>query len=637
MYKPITLDIKDIMSYDDVSYSFRTGEAVLVIGENKDDPGQLRNGAGKSGINEAIAIALTGDTIRSVKTKEVIRRGQQSGEVILTLESPQSEILFRIWRRIHAGSKSSEVKIWLNGAEHIYADVNEYNRVIFDILGISKDDFYDFFLITKQHYKPFLNVGDTVKKAIINRFSGADKVDDALPKVQKDIDEVSKRIGIIELQIAQVKGKQDVVSDSILEEQIKYSEEKKQEKIAELTQKKKSKEFELTVNEDFVIAKQQAQKALRNEIAKISLTDYASQMKEYEDAIAEAQKEYDALVVVGTKTRNDVESNKNRQAALQNIIAGSIECPKCLHNFSLKEKGMTMEQVKRELSLLQKALPTLEKKLLQDRTTAREYDEAIKAVRLSLKELQDTEQAELKVKSDKQRALASIDTEIRNASREVEFLKSAIKEFDDEILSLDDSESKILDELNAKLAKYIDEETEWNDELADAHIEKSKHEKWIVNFKNFKSYLANKSIKNIQDYTNLYLQQMKTNLSIVIDGYKVLSNKKMKEEITVSVQRNGFDAGSYGSFSAGEQGRIDVAVIMAIQSLINLNSPSGGLDLCVNDEIFDSIDSLGLECIIGSLQSVGKTIMIVSQVEINALTSQTLIVRKENGLSKLII
>jgi DNA repair exonuclease SbcCD ATPase subunit len=637
MYKPITLDIKDIMSYDDVSYNFRTGEAVLVLGDNKDDPGQLRNGAGKSGINEAIAIALTGDTIRAIKTKEIVRRGQPSGEVILTLESAQSEIVLRIWRRIHTGSKSSEVKLWLNGAEQVYADVNEYNRAIFGFLGISKEDFYDFFLITKQHYKPFLNVGDTVKKAIINRFSGADRVDIALPLVQKDIDEVSKRISLIQLQIAQVKGKQDVIDDQINEEQLKYSPEKKEERLAHLRSIRTTREFHLTNDQGFIEVKQKEMRTLNAEIAKIALTDYASDMNECEDAIAEAQKEYDVVIADGLKMKKDVETNDNRQAVLTNILAGSITCPKCTHKFSLKEKSLSVDAAITELQKLQKELPALQMKLQEGRKVARQYDDAIKGVRESLKELRDKEQNELKTKSDKQRQVASIENEIRRATREVEATKSLLEETDKEIAEINSSESKILDDLNTKLANYMQEENDWNDKLADAHLEKTIFEKWIVNFKNFKSYLANKSIKNIQDYTNLYLQQMGTNLSIVIDGYKLLANKKMKEEITVSVQRNGFDAGSYGAFSAGEQGRIDVAVIMAIQSLINLNSSSGGLDLCIADEIFDSVDSLGLECIIGSLQSIGKTIMIVSQVEINALAAQTLIVRKENGLSKLII
>ena len=190
--------------------------------------------------------------------------------------------------------------------------------------------------------------------------------------------------------------------------------------------------------------------------------------------------------------------------------------------------------------------------------------------------------------------------------------------------------------LNDKLKLYIKEESELKAQRSIEQMRLESITAWITNFKRFKSFLANKSIRNIKDYTNLFLETMGSNINVEIEGYRELANKKVKEEITVSVLRDGLSEGSYGKFSGGERGRIDVCNILAIQELINLNSPSGGLDLLICDEIFDSIDSKGLECMIQGLQSLGKTIMIVSQVEINSLKEQTITVRKENKISTIV-
>ena len=73
-------------------------------------------------------------------------------------------------------------------------DINSYNKFIFDILGITKDDFYNFYLITKEKYQPFSSIGDTGKKAIINRFSGANSIDGVDELIKFDSSDIQSKI-----------------------------------------------------------------------------------------------------------------------------------------------------------------------------------------------------------------------------------------------------------------------------------------------------------------------------------------------------------------------------------------------------------------------------------------------------------
>jgi exonuclease SbcC len=200
------------------------------------------------------------------------------------------------------------------------------------------------------------------------------------------------------------------------------------------------------------------------------------------------------------------------------------------------------------------------------------------------------------------------------------------------------SNKEKVDELTEKIEEALKEEEALTKKIEALTKKIEATKAWEINFKNFKSHVANQSISNIADYTNLFLQSMGTNLSISIEGYRTLSNKKISEKITTQVLRNGLDAGSYGKFSGGERGRIDIAAILGLQELINLNCPFGtGLDLLVIDEVMDQVDPLGLESIIGSLQSLGKIVMIVSQQsDINALKEHTITICKKNRNSFII-
>jgi exonuclease SbcC len=131
---------------------------------------------------------------------------------------------------------------------------------------------------------------------------------------------------------------------------------------------------------------------------------------------------------------------------------------------------------------------------------------------------------------------------------------------------------------------------------------------------------------------------MRSNLSIETDGYKELSNGKLKEEISAKILRSGLEEGTYGKYSSGERGRIDISSTCAIQTLLNLSCESGGLNFLGVDEALDSIDSKGIESIINALQDIGKTIMIISQNTSVNIDSRYLVkIQKHLGIGKIVI
>lgn len=129
MYKPTHLVVKDLISHQHTEYAFRNGQAIIVVGQNLDDANQKGNGSGKSAIIEAIAIAITGDSIRNASVKDLIREGCKEAEVELTLHNSLLACELKISRKLSL-TKSSQVVIHRNNEQLVYSDVNEYLSLI---------------------------------------------------------------------------------------------------------------------------------------------------------------------------------------------------------------------------------------------------------------------------------------------------------------------------------------------------------------------------------------------------------------------------------------------------------------------------------------------------------------------------
>lgn len=690
MHKPIKLTLKDFISYEDVTYHFKDGKVVLVVGDNHDDASQQGNGSGKSGLLEAFSFAIKGTSIRDVKIKELVRNGAEKASVLLQLHNTRTNQVIEIERTIYSSSKSGEYEMWIDSEPMTdrYSDANMFNAYVFDVLGISKEDFDAFFLITSSNYTPFLKVGDSKKKDIINRFSGANKIDAATPLIEADIKAVDIEIRVLQDSIISQKAK-----IGVWEEEIATIE-------AEPTNEDHVKEYQQELDElDLQFADKEVElKQIQREWGEVGFekatfieTKYdeliARELEEIEiaeEAIATARKDmmnvskrFDIETLRKDIERREEENKKELKEWSESLTEytlirdelktqslAAISCPKCKHVFNVQDKDFDAKEVKKMIKQIEsedipnakEAISLLHEmakefqverdalnKKIQDEQE--EFKNLISELQQKVVEFNDTLSSLRKKKAQQDFDKKQLELKYKNLETQKDSLAAQIQALHSQKVQIERNIELALDVVDgqadkAKRIKVIQEKIDTTNatlskleaSLQEELNKKVEKEKWITNFKNFKSHLANKSIKNISDYTNLYLQSMGSNLSISIEGYKTV-NKKLKEEINTQVLRNGFDQGSYGKFSAGERGRIDISVILALQELINLNSPTGGLDFLACDEILDSMDSLGLESIVKALDSVGKTIMIISQNTINSLQEQTLTIRKQNGIS----
>lgn len=644
-----SLKISNITTIKDLTVNFINNECVLISGNNLDDSSQKSNGSGKSSFIECIAVCLTGKPIRDINTKDIVSHDKDYGFVELTLEHHRETIIIK---RTISIKKSQTCEILINNVPKVLSDINGYNAFILSYLEVTSEELFNFYLISSDAYRPFLTIPDASKKEIINRFSGASKLDVVSDNLDKNITDnkeiilnyekiVIRQQAFVSQKEEQLKIALEYNSDDEINI-IKFNIQEKKNKlreinvdIKEINKNKNDAVFSLEDNEKLV---QSLFKNLNE--SKASVREIESLIRELKSQRTEKNNEIKTIILENNKKINNL-NYKIKEAKLE--LSHAVNCPNCKHAFVV-DSTKTIDETNKLIEECTKEIASLEiYKINESNKNDLECVELLENIN-ECDSIYEEEQEKLnnikKENDDLAKKISGFETKIQiseNSIKSLNNLKLEINKF------IDSSDQIIQNEINKKHQniKKCNEllETEIQELKIQTSNLKTEQEKlqhltsWLLNFKGFKSYVANLSIKHVQDYTNYFLNLMGSNLSIEIEGYKELSNKKLKEQITTNVFKDGHDIGSYGKLSKGEKARIEICLIIAMQEL--LNSKSKGLNLLIVDEILSGVDYEGMHSIINALNKLKKTIMIITQLDLDYRPSY--IFEKSKGITTLTI
>lgn len=208
-----SISAKNIISFQELEYDIHQKVTTLVYGNNMDNDSQASNGSGKSTLLEAISIAITGEPLRKVKVDEVINDAADSACVSIRLSNSFFKESLVVAREFSRKSPQTVSCVILNESgeqikqeETTHASVSGYNQYILDKIGLTKEEIYDNFILSKHRFTPFLSASDKDKKEIINKFSNAIIVDDAIVAVNEDIDLFDQKCQKFTTEIAKLDG-----------------------------------------------------------------------------------------------------------------------------------------------------------------------------------------------------------------------------------------------------------------------------------------------------------------------------------------------------------------------------------------------------------------------------------------------
>lgn len=148
MWQLKTISAQNICAFRELEYSPLKGHTTLIFGNNLDNDSQGSNGSGKSAFIEAFAIALTGESLRKVNTEEIINDAFDEARLTCVLVNDVTNDKFEI-ERTFSRNDPQTISILYNGEKVVLSSILEYNRYILNVIGLSKDDIFSSFILSK--------------------------------------------------------------------------------------------------------------------------------------------------------------------------------------------------------------------------------------------------------------------------------------------------------------------------------------------------------------------------------------------------------------------------------------------------------------------------------------------------------
>ena len=769
MWTLIQVYAKNLCAFKLLDYKLLQKHTTLIFGNNMDNDSQGSNGSGKSAMLEAIAIGITGETLRKIKMDEIINDAENEAIVSLLLLNTATGQRLTI-QRIISRKAAQVIKVFVCANETEdnevcieQASVADYNKFILETLGLTKEDIFSNFILSKHKYLSFLSSSDREKKEIINRFSNGVIVDESIIALQEDMVPIQELLKQAELSVANHTGRVETLQEQIntaITESTERS-QKKTERIANWNKaiadkrnhireqnilinkaneildqydktdkvlqklengKKDAKECFEIISEHFashtlplprnfaaisiknqkeleVVAKEYAevQKQLTQHDKKIVIAkdSYGKLLKQYEKfqedfdkKSTKAEEKINMLLSSVNKLETDNSRLRTQRvqleadiADLQKQLAGVIVCPKCQHEFTLandidiNDVKLKLQDRKGESQDILNSIETNERSIAeitaegrkarqeQDRlnnckiewstkitetcTALDELSRGASSLANKMQALQNQmnilqksiEGVRVNLFDDAYAILDEViqrqESEIKRAELNINNANGAIQSYEESIHDIENaSETDMIETLKANKKKYEKELTLAISQKENVEQKLNSYKEQEATFIEFKTHLANTKIDALSHITNEFLEAIGSDIRIAFSGFTVLKSGKIRDKISISIIRDGVDCGSFDKFSEGEKARVNLANILAMHKLTNINCDDNkGLDLLILDEILEATDEQGLSNIFDALNQLQITSLVVSHGNIAENYPYKTVVNKLNGIS----
>lgn len=619
MWRPVRVKFSNLFAHQDTEYFFKNKVCTVIFGENRDAEDCDNNGAGKSTIFEAIAIALTNKSLRDLDKEMLINRDAEDCTIEFELQNDVLNSSLKIVRKFFRGSKSAKIELIENGKVNSQmTSVNEANKRIYELIGISREDLLRYYIISQDNSYTFFKAGDVEKKEVLNRITSADMINpiieelgDRKKQLTSDISEIESGISSIQDKIEffkEQKANNEAVSDD-------YEIKAKSERIEEIKEKRRDYEKRVKKIDADIDNVQKNIEEVKSQL--VPTDDLKSKRKKLKKSIDDFEKE--------------LSDSKSILRKINAEIDGVVECPNCKHKFI---QGGDLDLSYSEAVDMKKDTEILIK----------DYEEKIKSKKSKLDginlKIQSSESLEEKIEdfnfsiNSYKRKKKSYQEEIEDASKSINAIAEEIRR-----IKAESKTEKVRKELEAKLKSLSSELKELEDSISEKQELLEMVNYWIyyMGKNGFTTYLANRAVSIIEGITNSYLRKFHSNLSVEINGYKVLKDGTVREKIDVRVLDGGISSTVFMGCSGGERGRVSLAGVLGIQHLINLSLDGRGLDLLLLDETFHGVDSRGQENMIKILENIGNTILMITQNVSSEFNSENkILIVKEDGVAKIV-
>lgn len=638
------IGIQNFRSIDKAVVQLSDQGIVIVKGINEYEDNASSNGSGKSSIFEAIVFSLFDET--SSGEKDVANKISNNGYVV-TLKFTVDDVEYII-ERSQTGSKSTVI-LYKNGIDISARNKSDTNKLILNILGISKDIFLDSIFLSQNVNTNLASLSPSARRERLETITNTDIL----------ISNFKEQI-----KLKQAKYEQNCKDNDQLINKCIGKEEVINNQIVQYKDKIKQLEFEINKKKELgnITTIQEEINTLKTNLVSIStnITDVSTLLANINEEINQIRKqrlevndkynelnnklleqtsvisEYDFKIL---NLKNKINNEENNIARIDNeiqTIRNSDTCPTCGRKYDnvnedhiinlIKEKQYEINQINNEIT----SINTEIQKLQLDKNTEQHKVEDIKSnidiVKQEITQFDNEIQSKnntiivkQKEKDDYYSKQASIQNKIDQLNNVIkEILKvenNNIDEYKNQITEC----NKELENISKEKQIYIKQKVK-NEEL----LNTTKHILQLIT-KDFRNYLLQNSIQYLNKLLSQYSTKLFSNQSDVI---RIESN-----DTKLNIKLNN---SSYESLSGGEKTRVNIALLLAQKSLASYIG-NISCNLIILDEILGYCDSVAeskvVDLILSELETL-ETIFMVSHKEISIpYDLQLTVIKNKQGLS----
>lgn len=640
------IDIENFRSIEKAKVDLENQGTVIVKGINEYEDKATSNGSGKSSVFEAIIFALFEET--SSGEKDVANRIINDGYTII-LEFEIDGVNYKIQRQCK-GNKTSVV-LYKDGLDISARNKTDTNKLIIQILGISKAIFLDSIFLSQNANTNLASLTPTARKErleiltntdfVINQFK--DKLKDLQNEYEAKCVEVqlekNKLEGVRQANLnqqADLQFKINNINQEIerlkqlgdlkeIEQEIKYKEEVElydldslynkllefiNERETEIAELRKAGEENLNKKDDLEKQKQaklNSWNELEREIqVKSSMITNINQNNLKLDKEIEKIRNSDTCPTCGRKYEDANEEH------IQQAI-NELEIEKTNNDEQVKQINASINQIKQEQQQIETEGKGLANEIIKVDAQIAEHKKQIDEKENKRKELNENRQT---TEFNKTRCQKEIN-ELKNKKEQL--LKSQTNNIE-EFQNMIDKLKKEIEDVDNKLVELDQKYNKNND-----YVLVVKNSIQLVT-KEFRTYLLQNSLQ----YLNKLLREYSSNL--FSNDQDIIKIEEDDTKLNIKLGN-----ATYESLSGGEKTRVNIALLLAQKSLASIIG-NISCNIIILDEILGYCDSQAEENVINLLTQELETlesIYMVSHKEIPiGYDTQLIIIKDKSGLSR---
>lgn len=573
------------------------------------------NGAGKSGLFEAIYWCLYGDLLRGGKADDVVNnRAKKDTYVVVAGNFHGRHVRIQRYRKHVEKKNAIDVFEAVDGqwVDRSSQDARDTQKVIDQFLGLDKALFGSTVVFGGRELASFMNAGDAGRKALFEKLLGLERFEAGFKLAGDRVSRFDAEVSRHAQTAVQAMTRRD---------------EAREESVAGERQRdgwEASRQAEIKKLDDQIAAAGDIDRQLKEwddyrrgweaHEAAIKATDETVRQQwkgPLEDASAEVQKARDA----GRDARRDYDRLKR--------LVESAKCPECEQETNTDGWSTRLVEAEKLVAQSTTALAAATENLqrLQSECTA-----AINSVTADLPQVRE--------------AFARADDAIRRLRTQltaVERLKTLRESYKVGVNPHETAVQSALTRLQREEQRAREAEALKDKAFSDGAY----YRFWREAFSRsgLRSFLLDSVIPEINTRANEYARILTDgDIAIVFSTQAEGARGKVTEKFDVRVL-NAHGGESYDSCSSGERRRIDLCVALAIHDLIV--AQTGGVNCVFLDEVFDTLDATGAERVVELLKAkaayckLQSVFVVTHNRDVANLFPKTWTVVKENGISRL--